>query len=699
MTFTEYEIEFIRLSKYAREYVSTEEIMCKRFIDGLNEDIKLLAGILELKEFVVLVERACKAEDLSKEKRKADSEARDSRKRSMSKPYQSSSKKPRDTYTRSNVSNEYLNGDRRKQYSGSKAQATSVSSGNVKDNKLGCQQCGRRHFGECWNKSSKACYKCGSLEHFIRDCPELYEKDKVQNVRSSNTVTKGRPPRNTVNMSGNRSVARDSVVRSEARAPTRAYAIRAREEESSPNVITSTFTLYDTNLIALIDPGSTHSYICMNSVSSKTLPVESAEFFIRVSNPLGKCVLKVTEKQIESVPDVCEYPDVFPEELLGLPPIREVEFSPWSALVLFMKKKDGTMRMCIDYRQLNKVSIKKKYPLLQIDDLFDQLKGATVFSKIDLRLGYYQLLKDSYVPKIAFRISKISAIINWKPPRNVSEVRSFLGLAGYYRQFVKGFSMIATSMTRLLQKDVKFEWSDKCQKSFEQLKALLTEAPVLVQPKSGKEFIIFSDTLLNSLGCVLMQEGKVVAYASRQLKLHEKNYPTHDLELAVIVFALKIWHHYFKSKLSIKCRQIEIQDSLHDFGRNCKSTRYKATFQYRVSPADEWSIRKYYADLKRKDIEFQIGDRVFLKVSPWKKILRFGRKRKLSLQYIGPYEIIERVRPVAYRLSLPSKLEKIHNLFHASMLRRYQSNPSHVISPTEVEIQFDSHLLKNQFES
>ena len=104
--------------------------------------------------------------------------------------------------------------------------------------------------------------------------------------------------------------------------------------------------------------------------------------------------------------------------------------------------------------------------------------------------------------------------------------------------------MIAAPMTRLLQKNVKFEWSEKCQRSFEKLKAFLTEAPVLTQPTCGKEYVIFSDASLNRLGCVLMQEGKVIAYASRQLKPHEKNYPTHDLELAAIVFALKIWRHY-----------------------------------------------------------------------------------------------------------------------------------------------------------
>ena len=135
-------------------------------------------------------------------------------------------------------------------------------------------------------------------------------------------------------------------------------------------------------------------------------------------------------------------------------------------------------------------------------------------------------------------------ILEWKSLRSVTKVRSYLGLAGYYRRFVKGFSMTTTSMTRLLQKNVRFELSEKCQASFENLKAFLIEAPILTQPTFGKEYVIFSDASLNGLRCVLMQEGKVVANASRQLKLHENNYHTHDLELAAIVFALKIWRHY-----------------------------------------------------------------------------------------------------------------------------------------------------------
>ena len=139
---------------------------------------------------------------------------------------------------------------------------------------------------------------------------------------------------------------------------------------------------------------------------------------------------------------------------------------------------------------------------------------------------------------------KIEVVVEWKPPGNVIEVRSFLGLAGYYRRFVKGFSMTAAPMMRLLQRNVKYKWSEKFQRSFKKLKEFLTEAPVFTQPTCGKEYVIFSDASLNRLGCVLMQAGKVVAYASRQLKPHEKNYPTYDLELAVIVFALKFWRHY-----------------------------------------------------------------------------------------------------------------------------------------------------------
>jgi len=135
-------------------------------------------------------------------------------------------------------------------------------------------------------------------------------------------------------------------------------------------------------------------------------------------------------------------------------------------------------------------------------------------------------------------------VLNWKPPTDVSEIRSFLGLAGYYRRFIEGFSKLAKPMTALLEKNANFVWSEKCQASFEEFKKRLTTAPVLVLPDLSKSFSIYCDVSRLGLGCVLMQGGRVVAYASRQLRKHELNYPTRDLELAAVVHALKIWRHY-----------------------------------------------------------------------------------------------------------------------------------------------------------
>ncbi|XP_062179431.1 uncharacterized protein LOC133884047 [Phragmites australis] len=138
----------------------------------------------------------------------------------------------------------------------------------------------------------------------------------------------------------------------------------------------------------------------------------------------------------------------------------------------------------------------------------------------------------------------VAAVLEWQRPSNATEIRSFLGLVGYYRRFVQDFSIIAKPMTRLTQKGVPFVWTDECEVSFETLKNKLVNAPILALPESGKSFTVYTDASRIGLGCVLMQEGQVIAYASRQLKTHEQNYPTHDLELAAVVFALKSWRHY-----------------------------------------------------------------------------------------------------------------------------------------------------------
>jgi hypothetical protein len=145
---------------------------------------------------------------------------------------------------------------------------------------------------------------------------------------------------------------------------------------------------------------------------------------------------------------------------------------------------------------------------------------------------------------IAVDPSKVKDILEWKPPTTVHQVRSFLGLVEYYHRFIPDFSKIVKPITGLLKNDTKFDWSSKCNDTFEQLKVLLTTAPVLAQPDIEKPFDVYCDASGSGLGCVLMQEGRVIAYASRQLRRHEEHYPNHDLELAIVVHALKIWRHY-----------------------------------------------------------------------------------------------------------------------------------------------------------
>ncbi|KAL0556805.1 hypothetical protein IC582_005322 [Cucumis melo] len=795
-------------------------------------------------------------------------------------------------------------------------------------------------------------------------------------------------------------------------------------------------------------------------------------------------------------PVVRDYPDVFPEELPGLPPHREVEFSielepgtvpisrapyrmtpaelkelkvqlqelldkgfirssvsPWGAPVLFVKKKDGLMRLCIDYRELNKVTVKNRYPLPRIDDLFDQLQGATVFSKIDLRSGYHQLrIKDGDVPKTTFRsryghyefivmsfgltnapavfmdlmnrvfrefldtfvivfmddiliyskteaeheehlrivlqtlrdnklYAKFSKCEFW-----LKQVRSFLGLAGYYRRFVENFSRIATPLTQLTKKGAPFVWSKACEDSFQNLKQKLVTSPVLTVPDGSGSFVIYSDASKKGLGYVLMQQGKVVAYASRQLKSHEQNYPTHDLGLAAVVFALKIWRHYlygekiqiFTDHKSLKyfftqkelnmrqrrwlelvkdydseilyhpgkanvvadalsrksndpylvekrglvevgqavefsissdggllferhlcvpsdsavktellseahsspfsmhpgstkmyqdlkrvywwrnmkrevaefvsrclvCQQVKaprqkpagllqpfsipewkwenvsmdfitglprnlrgftviwvvvdrltksahfvpgkstytaskwaqlymseivrlhgvpvsivsdrdarftskfwkglqtamgtrldfsttfhpqtdgqteclnqvLEDMFYQatigmapfealYGKCCRSpicwgevgeqrlmgpelvqSTNEAIQKIRSRMHTAQSRQKSYADVRRKDLEFEVGDKVFLKVAPMRGVLRFERRGKLSPRFVGPFEILERIGPVAYRLALPPSLSTVHDVFHVSMLRKYVPDPSHVVDYEPLEI-------------
>nr|GEU97468.1 reverse transcriptase domain-containing protein [Tanacetum cinerariifolium] len=385
--------------------------------------------------------------------------------------------------------------------------------------------------------------------------------------------------------------------------------------------------------------------------------------------------------------------------------------SPWGALVLFMKKKDASFHMCIDYRELNKLTVKNRYPLPRIE----------------------------------------ICLINFK-----------------------------------------YEWGMEEEESFQTLKQKLCSAPILALPEGTENFIVYCDVSLKGFGAVLIQREKVIAYASRQLKIHEENYTTYDLELGTIVFALKLWRHYLystkctvytdhkslqyildqkelnmrqrrwiellsdynckihyhagrlwlplfggirdmimheshKSKYSIipgsdKMYQDSkklywwpnMKDDIVTFVSKCltcakrqsvyikileditRSLGNPTKFKHRLPPIDGWSKRENDSDARRHVTS--ICDMVMLKVLPWKGVIHFRIRGKLSPQYIRPLEIIERIGPVAYKLELPEKLRRIHNTFHVSNLKKCLADENLVIPLEEIQLDDKLHFIEEPVE-
>ncbi|GJY67973.1 putative reverse transcriptase domain-containing protein [Tanacetum coccineum] len=242
--------------------------------------------------------------------------------------------------------------------------------------------------------------------------------------------------------------------------------------------------------------------------------------------------------------------------------------SPWGAPVLFVKNKNGSFQMCIDYRELNKLTIdvRSGYHQHRVREE-DILKTAfrtryshsefqvTPFGLTNAPAVFMDLMNRVCNPFLdKFLIVFIDDILIYSKNKKEHEehLKAILELlkkeelyakfclVGYYRRFIEGFSKIAKTMTKLTQKKVKFVWGDKQEAAFQLLKQKLCSAPILALPKGSEDFIVYCDALIKGLGVVLMQREKVNAYASRPLKIHEKNYTTHDLELGVVVFALKI---------------------------------------------------------------------------------------------------------------------------------------------------------------
>ncbi|GJX20163.1 putative reverse transcriptase domain-containing protein [Tanacetum coccineum] len=256
---------------------------------------------------------------------------------------------------------------------------------------------------------------------------------------------------------------------------------------------------------------------------------------------------KTKEQKKEDIVMVRNFPEVFPDDLSGLPPNQEIKFHIDIIPGAIPDLRSGYHQLRVHEDDIPKTAFRTRYGHFEFTVMPFGLKNAlAIFMDLMNRFLGHVINGDG----IHVDPSKIEAIKNWEALRTPSEVRSFLGLAGYYRRFIENFSKIAKSLTILTQKSKTFDWGKEHEMAFQTFKDKLCNVPVLALPDGPKDFVVYYNASGLGLGCVLIQRGKVIAYASRQLKIHEKNYTTHDLELGAVVFALKIWRHYLYRKMA-----------------------------------------------------------------------------------------------------------------------------------------------------
>ncbi|GJQ96779.1 putative reverse transcriptase domain-containing protein [Tanacetum coccineum] len=551
-------------------------------------------------------------------------------------------------------------GDNRRDYNRRqnqrRANAGAMTNAAPNDNEV-CPKCkNKKHAGDCWK-----CGKCGKLGHKTAACWSLDRKD----VTCFNCNEKGHRKRDCPKLKKNGQGGNNRGA---------VYKLGAVDAQQDPKVVTGTFLLNNRYATALFDSGADKSFVSTNfstlidiepveldtcyeveladgkvvriPLEGKTLVIEGDRnnsrlkivSCIKAQKYIEKgCELflaQVTEqeskeKRLEDVPVIRDFLEVFPDELPGLPPPRQVEFRidliPGAAPVARAPYRLAPSKM----KELSK----------QLQELSE--KGSSVYSKIDLRSGYHQLrIREEDIPITAFRTryghyefqvmpfgltnapvvfmdlmnrvckpyldkfvtifiddiliysknkeehsehlktilnllrseklyaqflkcdflldsvqflghvidssgvhvdpAKIKAIINWAAPTTPTEVRQFIGLASYYRRFIKEFSRISKPLTKLTQKNKPYVWGDNEEEAFQTLKMKLCSASILSLPEGSKDFVVYCDASLKGFGSVLMQREKVIAYASRQLRKNEENYMTHDMELGAMVFALRL---------------------------------------------------------------------------------------------------------------------------------------------------------------
>ncbi|GJS24163.1 putative reverse transcriptase domain-containing protein [Tanacetum coccineum] len=345
-----------------------------------------------------------------------------------------------------------------------------------------------------------------------------------------------------------------------------------------------------------------------------------------------------------------------------------------------VKKNDGSFRMCIDYQELNKLTIKNRYPLPRIDDLFNQLQGSRYFSKIDLHSGYHQLrVHEADIPKTAFRTRYGHFEFTVMPfgltnaPAEEHEVHLKIVLELLKKE--KLFAKFSKCKYWVQEKNQKYEWGMEQEETFQTLKDNLCNAPILSLPDRPEDFVVYCDASNQGFGCVLMQRGK----SSVKDKILAAQGEASKKALGTRLDMSTAYHPQTdgQSEHTIQTLEDMLRACVIDFRGiiwKLKATRDR---------------QKSYADNKRKPLDFEVGDQVLLKVSSWKGVVRFKKKGKLAPRYVGPFEILERIGPVAYHLRLPQELSSVHDMFHVSNLKKYLADANLHMPLEEIKVKLE----------
>ncbi|GJY99984.1 putative reverse transcriptase domain-containing protein, partial [Tanacetum coccineum] len=685
-----------------------------------------------------------------------------------------------------------------------------------------CVNCNLHHPPEI---PCRDCFNCGRLGHMAKDCRVA---PRMVNSVEPSTKTRGNRPNQVVANNGGQGHGNN-----DNHARGRAFMLGAEEACQEPNIVMGTFTLNNHYATTLFDSGADYSFVSTTFIPLLGIEPSDLGFSYEIEIASGQLVeidkvIKGYKLEIEGcmfdinfIPFGSESFDLIigmdwlsnhkveiicHEKVVRIPlpdgkVLRVIRERPEKKMrhVMSAKAKEQKKEEIVVVRDFPETREEHEVYLGIVLELLKKEKLYAKFSKCEFWLREVQFLGHVINGDgIHVDPSKIEAVKNWKAPRTPSEVHSFLGLAGYYRRFIENFSKIAKSLTILTQKSKTFDWGKEQERAFQTLKDKLCNAPVLALPDGSEDFVVYCNASGLGLGCVLMQRGKVIAYASRQLKIHEKNYTTYDLELGAVVFTLKIWRHYFdydceiryhpskenvvanalsrKERMkpkrvramnmtlqsSIKSKILAAQEEASDESKGLTLIMDEAhESKYYVHPGadkmyydlkdrtssghdtiwvnvdrltksahlltmrEDYNMnrlarlylneivtrhgikdrlkaardrQKSYANKRRKPLEFRVSDYVLLKVSPWKGVVRFGKKGKLSPRFVGPFEITKRIGPVAYRLRLFEELNGVHDMFHVSNLKKCLADPTLQVPLDEIQVDANLNFVEEPVE-